>query len=250
MAVERITFDVPAEIEAGLAGKKRVRDENVWVGLLQARENRVSVGETDHFKPFVPQNALAHALRVRTIVREQNATHLLEAVSVAFGSAGCACGVVSVAFFFFFSFFFGTNGWLVTEGACTVVSAGDEAVVSLASPGLGSSVSRASGFFSSAVEFSGTWVATTSGAVVTACTGTLIGARGAIVAMAGVPLRAALLTSGPRRTMSVALANRPCFTGCSWSYFMRAIAAGSASGTGASRAVSFFLASSTRLPSG
>src|SRR5579872_705313 len=110
---------------------------------------------------------------------------------------------------------------------------------------------RASGWVSKA-EPPETVVAVTSPLkpVAPAGVGTLAGTEGRTFSMAGDPVLDAARTSGPRRMKSRLRPTMLPLSRCSWLYFIRARAAGSASGTGISISCSRFLASSTRGLSG
>src|SRR5271163_1729992 len=123
MPVQGMALDMTTEIETGFSRQKGIRDKNVGIHILQPCQNRISVGQTDHLEAFFAQYALTHSLRVRTVVRQQNAAHFVVGSGVGAGalagsaglvlSAGCACWVVS-GFFFFLSFFLATTAWFVT----------------------------------------------------------------------------------------------------------------------------------------
>ena len=68
-----IGLDVAAQIEAAGAGQERVGDHQIRIDIGQAQPARSSPSATlDDFEAFFAQNPLAHALRVRAVVRQQD----------------------------------------------------------------------------------------------------------------------------------------------------------------------------------
>src|SRR5215212_9590017 len=93
-------------------------------------------------------------------------------------------------------------------------------------------------------------VAPAPAAGVGAAVGTLTGVLGCTATIAGVPVLAAILVSGLWLSIEKPLVTIPALVRFSCSYFMRARAAGSASGIGRSICWSLLLASSTNGLSG
>jgi hypothetical protein len=75
MLETRLAFHVTAKVDARLTGQKNVGENDVGIHIGQPRQGGVAVGQADHFKTFVPQNPLAHSLRVGAIVSQKDAAH-------------------------------------------------------------------------------------------------------------------------------------------------------------------------------
>ncbi len=68
-------LDVAAEIQTAAAGKKRVRDHQIRIGIGQARERGSLIRHARDFEALLAQNTLAHPLGVRAVVRQQDGAH-------------------------------------------------------------------------------------------------------------------------------------------------------------------------------
>src|SRR5207245_1293920 len=55
--------------------QKYIRQNEIGIDVGQSQQSRVAIGEADHFEAFFAQDPLAHTLRVRAIVSQQDAAH-------------------------------------------------------------------------------------------------------------------------------------------------------------------------------
>jgi hypothetical protein len=68
-------LDVAAEFQASASRQEHVGDYQIGVGNGQARLGGRFIGDAPDFEAFLAQDALAHPLGVRAIVRQQDAAH-------------------------------------------------------------------------------------------------------------------------------------------------------------------------------
>src|SRR5580693_7561534 len=141
-------LDEFANLIPGLSGHGHIHQNQVRIEIAQPHQHGSAVGYGDDLVTLFPQNQLAHALRMRTIVGEQNPAH-------------CVGGGV-----FFFFFFFLPVVWAVASPvlaaapaaglsgvvAAGVVAAGVPAAGVVAAPAAAGGLARASGLLSRAVE--------------------------------------------------------------------------------------------------
>ena len=71
----RLVFHVAAKLEAGFAGQENVGEDQVGIDVGQPQHGGVAIGEADHFEAFFAQDPLAHTLRVRAVVSQENSAH-------------------------------------------------------------------------------------------------------------------------------------------------------------------------------
>jgi hypothetical protein len=76
--VSVVRLDVAAQLESAATGEKNVDDQQIGIDVAEAVHRRLAIGEADNFKTFFAKNPLAHPLRMRTIVGEQDDAHCCE----------------------------------------------------------------------------------------------------------------------------------------------------------------------------
>src|SRR5580693_1987917 len=106
-------LDEFANLIPGLSGHGHIHQNQVRIEIAQPHQHGSAVGYGDDLVTLFPQNQLAHALRMRTIVGEQNPAH-------------CVGGGV---FFFFFFFLLVVLAVVVWSSVFAAASAADLSVV-------------------------------------------------------------------------------------------------------------------------
>ncbi len=109
--VPGMAFHIAANFEARSIRQKSVDQKQIRVDVTQPEQYSLAVCQTDDLEALFAQDSFAHALRMRTVVRQQDAAHCLAAGWAAGGvvaveSDEVPCCAALVVWFFFFLFFF------------------------------------------------------------------------------------------------------------------------------------------------
>ena len=75
MPLARIVLDVPAQLQARFSGQKNIRENQIGIDVGQPQQSGLAIRQADNFKAFLAQDAFAHPLSVRAVVRQQDAAH-------------------------------------------------------------------------------------------------------------------------------------------------------------------------------